>query len=229
MKYKGIVPGIFIDRPNRFIANVWMNGEKHAVHVKNTGRCKEILIPGTRVLLEKASNNSKRKTQFSLISAYKGSRLINIDSQIPNALAFSALDNNDLNIIEEITYLKQEVTYQHSRFDLFYRNNHKKGFIEVKGVTLEKDRVALFPDAPTMRGTRHILELIDASKKGYENYLIFLIQMKGVGCFKPNDIMDPDFSEALRAADKSGIHIRAYDCLVTHDTIKIDQSVRVVL
>ena len=229
MRYKGIVSGIFIDRPNRFIANIWVNGERESVHVRNTGRCKEILIPGTGVLLEKASNNSKRKTRFSLISAYKGSQLINIDSQIPNALVFSALDNNDLNLIEEIKYLKQEVTYQHSRFDLFYRNNHKKGFIEVKGVTLEKDRVALFPDAPTIRGNRHILELIDASKKGYENYIIFVIQMKGVGCFKPNDKMDPDFSEALRAADKNGVHIRAYDCLVTNDAIKIDQPVRVVL
>ena len=126
MRYKGIVSGIFIDRPNRFIANIWVNGERESVHVRNTGRCKEILIPGTGVLLEKASNNSKRKTRFSLISAYKGSQLINIDSQIPNALVFSALDNNDLNLIEEIKYLKQEVTYQQSRFDLFYRNNHKK-------------------------------------------------------------------------------------------------------
>ena len=229
MRYKGIVPGIFIDRPNRFIANIWVNGERESVHVRNTGRCKEILIPGTRVLLEKASNNRKRKTRFSLISAYKGSQLINIDSQIPNALVFSALNNNDLNTIKEIKYLKQEVTYQHSCFDLFYRNNHKKGFIEVKGVTLEKNRVALFPDAPTIRGTRHILELIDASKKGYENYLIFLIQMKGVKYFKPNEKMDPDFSQALRAADKNGVYIRAYDCLVTNDTLKIDQPVRVVL
>jgi len=229
LKYKGIIPGIFIDRPNRFIANVWVNREKHAVHVKNTGRCKEILIPGTRVLLEKASNKGKRKTVFSLISAYKGSRLINIDSQIPNALIHSALDKHTLNFSEKIYYLKREAIYQHSRFDLFYRGSCEKGFIEVKGVTLEKNKVALFPDAPTLRGTRHILELIDASKKGYENYLIFVIQMKGVSCFKPNDKMDPDFSEALRAADKNGIHIQAYDCLVTNDAIKIDQPVRVVL
>ena len=229
MRYKGIVPGIFIDRPNRFIANIWVNGERESVHVRNTGRCREILIPGTRVLLEKASNNSKRKTRFSLIGAYKGSRLINIDSQIPNALVFSALDNNDLNIIKEMKYLKREATYQHSRFDLFYRSIYKKGFIEVKGVTLEKDGTALFPDAPTLRGTRHIFELIDAFNKGYENYLIFVIQMKGVNCFKPNDEMDPNFSEALRAADQKGVHIRAYDCLVTNDSIKIDQPVRVVL
>jgi sugar fermentation stimulation protein A len=229
LKYKGIVPGIFINRPNRFVANVWVNEEREAVHVRNTGRCKEILISGTRVFLEKASENNKRKTGFSLISAYKGSRLINIDSQIPNALIHSALDNHALNIAEEIHYLKREATYQHSRFDLFYRSIHKKGFIEVKGVTLEKDGTALFPDAPTMRGTRHILELIDASKKGYENHLIFLIQMKGVKYFKPNDKMDPDFSQALRAADKNGVHVRAYDCLVSNDAIKIDQPVRVVL
>ena len=229
MKYKDIVPGIFIDRPNRFIANVWANGERHAVHVKNTGRCKEILISGTRVFLEKASENSKRRTGFSLISAYKGSELINIDSQIPNALVHSALDSHALNITEKMDYLKREVSYQHSRFDLFYRNNYKKGFIEVKGVTLEKDEVALFPDAPTMRGTRHILELIDASIKGYENYLIFVIQMKGVSCFKPNNKMDPNFSEALREAGKNGVHIQAYDCLVTNDSINIDQPVRVVL
>jgi len=225
----GIVPGIFIDRPNRFIANVWVNGERLAVHVKNTGRCKEILISGTRVFLEKANEKSKRKTRFSLISAYKGSQLINIDSQIPNALVHSALENQALNITGKMDYLKGEVTYQKSRFDLFYRSNHKKGFIEVKGVTLETKGVALFPDAPTIRGTRHILELIDASNQGYENYLIFVIQMKGVNCFKPNDKMDPNFSKALRAADKKGVYIQAYDCLVTNDTIKIDQPVRVVL
>ena len=225
----GIVPGIFIDRSNRFIANVWVNGERLAVHVKNTGRCKEILISGTRVFLEKANEKSKRKTRFSLISAYKGSQLINIDSQIPNALVHSALENQALNITGKMDYLKREVTYQKSRFDLFYRSNHKKGFIEVKGVTLEKKGVALFPDAPTIRGTRHILELIDASIKGYENYLIFVIQMKGVNCFKPNDKMDPNFSKALRAADKKGVYIQAYDCLVTNDSIKIDQPVKVVL
>jgi len=225
----GIVPGIFIDRPNRFIANVWVNGERLAVHVKNTGRCKEILISGTRVFLEKANEKSKRKTRFSLISAYKGSQLINIDSQIPNALGHSALENQALNITGKMDYLKREVTYQKSRFDLFYRSNHKKGFIEVKGVTLETKGVALFPDAPTIRGTRHILELIDASNQGYENYLIFVIQMKGVNCFKPNDKMDQNFSKALRVADKKGVHIQAYDCLGTNDSINIDQPVRVVL
>ena len=229
MRYEGIVPGIFIDRPNRFIANVWVNGERLAVHVKNTGRCKEILISGTRVFLEKASEKSKRKTSFSLISVYKGSQLINIDSQIPNALVHSALENQALNITGKMDHLKREVTYQKSRFDLFYRSNHKKGFIEVKGVTLEKKGVDLFPDAPTIRGTRHILELIDASNQGYENYLIFVIQMKGVNCFKPNDKMDPNFSKALRAADKKGVYIQAYDCLVTNDSIKIDQPVKVVL
>ena len=229
MRYNKIIPGIFINRPNRFIANVWANGERQAVHVKNTGRCEEILIPGTRVFLEKANENSKRKTGFSLISAYKSTRLINIDSQIPNALIYSALDNHSINIMEEMNHLKREVTYKHSRFDLFYRSNHRKGFIEVKGVTLEKDRVALFPDAPTIRGTRHILELIKASSKGYENYIIFVIQMKGVKYFKPNEKMDPDFAKVLKEAKEKGIHIIAYDCLVTNDTIKIDQPVRVVI
>ena len=229
MKYREVVPGIFIDRPNRFIANVWINKEKHEVHVKNTGRCREILIPGTKVFLEKARRHSKRRTEFSLISAWKGPQLINIDSQIPNDLVYSSLKRKIINIKEGISDLKREINYRDSRLDMFYRRSHKKGFIEVKGVTLEKKGVAFFPDAPTVRGTRHVLGLIDALKEGYEANIIFVIQMKGINYFSPNERMDPAFSKALRLAHVNGVHIKAYDCLVTSNAICIDRSIEVVL
>lgn len=229
MKYKEVIPGIFIDRPNRFLANVFIDGKREAVHVRNSGRCREILIPGTRVYLEKAAGNHKRKTQYSLISAYKGSRLINIDSQIPNELVSDALKNKTLAGVDVCKDIKREVAYQHSRFDIMVQHTEGKGFIEVKGVTLEKDGIAYFPDAPTIRGSKHIRELIAASRDGYESYIIFVIQMKGVHYFKPNDEMDPIFGMALRKANSINIKIRAYDCLVKDHSIEIDQPIKIIL
>lgn len=229
MKYNKVVPAIFVERPNRFLAKVLINGKNYIVHVRNSGRCKEILIPGTRVYLEEIVKNKKRKTRYSLISAHKGSQLINIDSQIPNELVNNAIKNNYLSGIDVGTDIKREVKYNNSRFDLLYNNHNKIGFIEVKGVTLEKNGIALFPDAPTIRGRKHVDELIAASQKGYENYIVFIIQMKGVDCFKPNDKMDPKFGISLRKANAMHVKIRAYDCLVTDDCIEIDKPVKILL
>lgn len=159
MKYNNIYEGIFLERPNRFIANVLIDGKKEKVHVKNTGRCKEILIKGTKVYLEK-SNNPNRKTKYSLISAYKGNQLINIDSQVPNKVVFDAVQSNKIEGLNNIKVLKREVTFGNSRFDLYFEKDNEKGFIEVKGVTLEDNGLSLFPDAPTERGTKHIKEMI---------------------------------------------------------------------
>jgi len=229
LKYKKVVPAIFLERPNRFLAEVLIDEKREIVHVRNSGRCKEILIPGTRIYLEKIVKNEKRKTRYSLISAYKGSQLINIDSQIPNQLAYDALRNNALLAIDVGENIKREVKYNSSRFDLMYNNHNKRGFIEIKGVTLEKNGTAFFPDAPTIRGKKHVDELILASKKGYENYIIFIIQMKGISCFRPNDKMDPGFGISLRKANSVNVKIMAYDCFVTDDCIQIDKPIKVML
>lgn len=220
MKYTDIVQGTFINRPNRFIANVEIDEEVETVHVKNTGRCREILIPGTRVILEKAKN-PERKTKYSLIAAYKGDMLINIDSQVPNLVAYEGILNEEIPEIGRPTFLKREVTYGNSRFDLYFEDGDRRGFIEVKGVTLEADGVVRFPDAPTLRGTKHVLELIDAGTKGYEAYVLFIVQLKGATVFEPNVITDRAFGEALYEASQRGVKILAYECTVKEDGIEI--------
>lgn len=227
LKYSNIVSGIFINRPNRFIANVLIDGKVETVHVKNTGRCKEILTEGTTVYLQK-SNNPNRKTNYSLISAYKGSTLINIDSQVPNEIVYSSIYYNKIAELTNVDLLKKEVKYNNSRFDLYYEKKEQKGFIEVKGVTLEIDGISMFPDAPTERGTKHILEMIDAKKEGYENFIFFLIQMPNIKYFKPNEKMDPKFSQALIKAKKFGVNVLAYNCHVTEDEIIIGDKVELL-
>ncbi|HOA97565.1 MAG TPA: DNA/RNA nuclease SfsA, partial [Acetivibrio saccincola] len=185
MHYNSIKKGIFINRPNRFVANVLIDGITETVHVKNTGRCKEILVKGTTVFLEESSNLN-RKTRYSLVAAYKGDTLINIDSQAPNHVVYEAILQNKIKDFKDVLTLKKEVTFGKSRFDLYFENKSEKGFIEVKGVTLEKDGTAMFPDAPTVRGTRHILEMIDVVNNKYKGYILFLVQLKGVKCFTPN-------------------------------------------
>ena len=228
MKYYNIVEGVFLNRPNRFIANVLIDGELEMVHVKNTGRCKEILKEGTLVYLER-SNNPNRKTKYSLISAYKDDLLINIDSQIPNDVVYSSIYSNRISQLMEVDYLKKEVSYGNSRFDLYYEKGQEKGFIEIKGVTLEIDGISMFPDAPTERGTKHILELIKSIKEGYKSYIFFLIQMEGIDCFKPNETMDKKFANALQMAKKEGVHILAYNSIITKDEINIGKSVEILI
>ncbi|NLW41255.1 MAG: DNA/RNA nuclease SfsA [Tissierellia bacterium] len=228
MKYKNVVEAIFINRPNRFIANVVIDGKLEKVHVKNTGRCKEILTEGTRVYLEKA-NKPNRRTRYSLISAYKGDLLINIDSQVPNEVVYSSIRENKIEELIDVDILKKEVNYRGSRFDLYYEKGDEKGFIEVKGVTLEIDGLSLFPDAPTERGTRHIREIIQSVEEGYNSYIFFLVQIPEIKFFKPHEEMDKAFSHALLEAKEKGVNILAYNSLVTKDEILLGQRIKVLI
>lgn len=226
MIYDNIVSGTFLNRPNRFISNVEIDNTVQVVHVKNTGRCKEILIPNAKVYLQKSANPN-RKTDYDLIAALKGNRLINIDSQIPNAVAEEWIKSGHL--FNDLTYLKREVTYENSRFDMFARYGDKKAFIEVKGVTLESNGVMLFPDAPTERGVKHLKELIKCRSDGYEAYILFVIQTENVLYFKPNSDTHPEFAEMLKQAYENGVHVLAYDCIVNPDSIVINKFVEVKL
>jgi sugar fermentation stimulation protein A len=226
MKYETIRQGIFIERPNRFIARVLINEKAETVHVKNTGRCREILIPGVKVILERAKNK-ERKTAYSLIAAYKGETLINIDSQAPNQVVYEALQQGILPCFKNPARIAKEIRFGNSRFDLYYENESEKGFIEVKGVTLERDGTALFPDAPTERGAKHLLELAEAVKSGFKANVFFLIQMKGPDRFRPNTIMDPKFTESLRLARDGGVRILAYDTVVREDSLTMGKPVEV--
>jgi sugar fermentation stimulation protein A len=228
MKYTKVRQAKFIERPNRFIARVEMDGRLETVHVRNTGRCREILIPGTTVYLEEV-DKPERKTRYSLTSAYKGQCLINIDSQIPNAVAGESIRNGLFERFQPLIALKPEAVFGSSRFDFYYETPVTKGFIEVKGVTLERDGLALFPDAPTERGTKHLHELITTLANGYQSYLLFLIQMKGVSRFSPNTAMDPDFSQALKKAVSRGVEILAYDSIITPDSMELGDPVPVDL
>ncbi len=226
MKYKNIIAGKFLSRPNRFIATVEINGSPETVHVKNTGRCKELLIPGAKVYLA-ASNNPARKTKYDLIAVTKTTKdkriLINMDCQIPNDVVDEWLKVSDL--FSDKASITREVTFGSSRFDFYVSDGKRKAFLEVKGVTLEKDGVALFPDAPTVRGVKHIHELIRAAELGFEAYVLFVIQMKGVQKFIPNAQTHPAFADALLQASGSGVKIIAMDCVVTKDSIEIDEQV----
>ena len=228
MEYGKMVEARFLRRVNRFTAFVELNGQEEIVHVKNTGRCKELLLEGARVFLEEADKEG-RKTKYSLIAVYKGDTLVNMDSQAPNQMAAEALAEGKITEIGEVDFLKREVNYENSRFDLFYQKGEKKGFIEVKGVTLEGNGIAKFPDAPTERGAKHLRELIKAKEEGYEAAALFVIQMKGVQEFRPNEERDKNFTAALKEAAKAGVKILAYDCRVQVGKVYIDQKVPVNL
>jgi len=228
MKYGNMVEAKFLRRVNRFTAFVELNGQEEMVHVKNTGRCKELLLEGARAFMEEADKEG-RKTKYSLIAVYKGDTLVNMDSQAPNQMAAEALAEGKIAEIGEVDFLKREVKYENSRFDLFYQKGDQKGFIEVKGVTLEENGVAKFPDAPTERGAKHLRELIKAKEEGYEAAVLFVIQMKGVKEFRPNEERDKNFTEALREAAKAGVEILAYDCGVQVGQVWIGNQIPVVL
>lgn len=237
--YKNVAEGIFVNRPNRFIAEVVIGGKTEKCHVKNTGRCRELLIPGCMVYLEKA-DNPDRKTQYDLIGVVKVCtdshgrefcRMINMDSQIPNEAAFDWILEGGLGVKPE--YLKREVSFGNSRFDIygeFVKNNEmKKTFIEVKGVTLETDGIARFPDAPTMRGLKHIYELIECKKQGYDAYILFIVQMDNIRGFEPNDGTQPEFRKALLQAKEAGVEIMAMECNVTINEISVSHKIDVLL
>ena len=226
MRYERIEKAVFLERPNRFIAYTELNGRKETVHVKNTGRYAELLVPGASVYIQRSANPD-RKTKLDLISVEKGVRMINMDSQIPNRLVEEWIRGGHL--FRDVTLVRPETTYGNSRFDLYVEAEGKRIFIEVKGVTLEENGVCRFPDAPSERAVKHLEELILAKQEGYETYVFFVIQMKDVRYFTPNTDTHPAFAEALRRAAAAGVHILAYDCTVSPDSIEIDSPVDIVL
>jgi sugar fermentation stimulation protein A len=224
MKYSNILEGKFISRPNRFIAHIEIDDKIEICHVKNTGRCKELLIPNATVFVQK-NDNPKRKTKFSLIGVVKENRMINMDSQVTNKVVHEWMLKG--NLFTDITLIKPETKYKNSRFDFYVETKNNKAFIEVKGVTLENKGIVKFPDAPTERGVRHIKELCDCIKEGYDAYVIFVIQMKDVFHFEPNVETHREFAEALRYAKEYGVNILAVDCEVEKDCINIRNHVKV--
>lgn len=223
--YKNIIEGKFLNRPNRFIGHVLINEKEEVAHVRNTGRCKEILLPSAKVLLEDHQNNPKSKTKYSLISVYKQDMLINIDSQVPNQVVYQAILKDKIKGLNNIVSVKKEATFNKSRFDIYFENEKEKGYMEIKGVTLEEDGIAMFPDAPTLRGKKHLQDLIQAKKQGYRAIVFFLIQMKGPKLFKINKKRDPAFYEAIKEAKEKGVEILVYDSIVTKDYISLDQEI----
>ena len=225
MQYKNMFPGKFLARPNRFIAHVTIGGLEEVVHVKNTGRCRELLPAGAEVWCQR-SDNPSRKTKYDLITVRKGSRLINMDSQAPNLAAKEWLAAGGLG---EIKNLRAETKHGDSRFDFSFVRDGKPCFLEVKGCTLENDGICAFPDAPTERGAKHLRGLTEAVKAGYGGYVLFVIQMTDVKYLHPNDATDPDFGAALRQAAPDGVQVLAVDCNVTVDEMVIGNFVPVVL
>ena len=231
MKYDKVVSGRFISRPNRFVAYVEISGMTEMVHVKNTGRCRELLVPEYRVWLAEASGSS-RKTRYDLIAVEKSDSsgcitLINMDSQAPNTAAAEWLEKGRL--FSENAVIRREVKWGSSRFDFFIEDGERRAFLEVKGVTLEDDGAAMFPDAPTERGVKHLGELVECVRNGYEAYVLFVVQMKGVTEFRPNVRTHPAFAEALNKAHDAGVRVLAMDCIVTPDSMIIDSEVSIRL
>lgn len=226
MHYNNIRQGIFKERPNRFIAYIDIDGRQETVHVKNTGRCAELLKAGVTVYVQEA-DTPNRKTRWDLIAVDKGGRIVNIDSQVPNKLVKEWLEEG--NLFQYITKLRPEYTYGNSRFDLYVEADARKIFIEVKGVTLEENGIVRFPDAPSERAVKHVEELKLAVKEGYEAYVFFVVQMKGVRYFTPNMDTHPAFGEALESAAKAGVRLLAYDCEVEKDSIRIMEQVPIML
>ena len=225
MRYANMVPGFFRNRPNRFIAHVEIDGKEQVVHVKNTGRCRELLVPGAMVWCQR-SDNPARKTQYDLITVRKGQRLINMDSQAPNAAAREWLERGGLGKIEN---LRQETVHGDSRFDFSFTLEGRTCFLEVKGVTLEDNGVCAFPDAPTQRGAKHLRGLAEAARQGYGAYVLFVIQMADVKYLHPNDRTDPNFGAALRESAAQGVKVLAVRCQVSEDEMYISGSVPVHL
>ena len=225
MHYENMVPGRFLARPNRFIAHIEIDGKVEVCHVKNTGRCRELLPVGAKVWCQR-SDNPNRKTKFDLIAVQKGHRLINMDSQAPNTAAKEWLQGGGLG---EITQLQPEYRHGDSRYDFSFLKDGRRCFLEVKGVTLENEGICAFPDAPTQRGAKHLKGLTQAVKEGFGAYVLFVIQMEDVKYLHPNDTTDPGFGAALREAAQNGVQILAMNCRVTEETMTIQTAVPVVL
>lgn len=226
MQYANVRPAVFLSRPNRFIAKVELDGQEETVHVKNTGRCKELLIPGRTVWLEEGSNPN-RKTRYDLIAVDKAGLLVNMDAQAPNKVF--AEWAQDGNFVSGLTLLRPETTWGKSRFDFYWEAGARKGFVEVKGCTLEDNGYCRFPDAPTERGVKHLNELASCMADGYEAAVCFVIQMEGMKSFSPNDGTHPAFGDALRAAHAAGVQVLAVECRVEPDSLEITHPIPVAL
>lgn len=226
MRYPNIVSGIFRSRPNRFIAIVEIEGRPQICHVKNTGRCRELLVYGCLVYLERV-DNPNRKTAYDLIAVKKGEHLVNMDAQAPNRVFEEWAKEG--NFLSDLAEIYPEYVYDKSRLDFRLETGHGRHLVEVKGVTLEKGGVVYFPDAPTERGVRHIRELQRAVGEGLGATLFFVVQIEGIRKMFPNDEVQPEFGAALREAAADGVQIEAWDCLVTPDTLKIRERVPVIL
>ena len=226
MIYERIQKGRFLKRPNRFIAKIEINGKEETVHVKNTGRCAELLVPGAEVFVQK-SESAGRKTGWDLIGVRKADRLINMDSQVTNKVVQEWIEAGRW--FKDVQIVRPEVTYKNSRFDLYVEYEEKKAFIEVKGVTLEEEGVVKFPDAPSERAVKHLKELEEAVQDGYEAYVFFVVQMKGVRYFTPNRRTHKEFADVLAEAVEKGVQVIAKDCFVTEDSIAIADEIPVVL
>ncbi|MCQ2604363.1 MAG: DNA/RNA nuclease SfsA [Spirochaetia bacterium] len=226
MHYGNILHGTFLSRPNRFIAIINIGGQEVLCHVKNTGRCRELLVPGADVILEDLRGKG-RKTDFDLIQVYKNGRLINMDSQAPNKAVKEWLEQG--NLYPDLTLIRPETCYGSSRFDFYMERPGHRIFMEVKGGTLEQDGKGFLRDAPSERGVRHIHELMQAKKEGYEAIIMFVIQMSQVLSFSPNDITHPEFGKALRQASEAGVSVLAFDCHVTPGTMEIGKPVKISL
>ncbi len=226
MKYENIKEVRFLRRPNRFIAEILVDGKSEICHVKNTGRCRELLVPDAKIYVQEFDKEN-RKTKYDLIAVKKGERLINMDSQAPNKVFLEWLQKSDY--FGKLSYVKPECKYKNSRFDFYVETEDRKIFIEIKGVTLENGGVVSFPDAPTQRGLKHINELSECIKDGYEAYIFFIVQMKNVLYFEPNRKTHPEFADALIYAKEKGVEIRCLDCFVEPDMLKIKDFVDIRL
>lgn len=228
MEYQDLEKGSFIRRKNRFVAEIELHGERICVHVPNTGRCRELFVPGATVYVQRSAN-AARKYPYSLCIVEKGAEKVHIDSAGANRLVEEALNHGAIKGLEDITALEREKTFSDSRFDFRFQKDGKVCYMEVKGVTLEQDGVAMFPDAPTKRGARHLEELIKAKDEGYGAYVLFVIQMKGVTRFRPHWERDSEFAINLIRAKKAGVTVLAYDTIVTPEHIRLDAPVEVTL
>ncbi|QHI73376.1 DNA/RNA nuclease SfsA [Aminipila terrae] len=226
MIYDNIKPARFISRPNRFIANIEIDGKREISHVKNTGRCREFLIEGAEIYVQKAESVT-RKTKYDLISVYKGKRLINMDSQVTNKVVQERLQEGFL--FDNITLIRPESKYKNSRFDFYVEAEERKIYIEVKGVTLEENGVVMFPDAPTERGVKHLRELAECIQDGFEAYVIFVVQMADVKIFKANEKTHKAFAEMLTKVHNEGVNVLAYECAVTKNSIRMTRQLPVIV
>ena len=225
MRYDRMVKGIFLARPNRFVAHIEIDGQTEVCHVKNTGRCRELLPAGAQVWCQKSANPN-RKTKYDLIAVQKGDRLINMDSQAPNTAAGEWIRSGGMGNVEQV---RAETVHGDSRFDFSFILDGKQCFLEVKGVTLETDGICAFPDAPTERGVKHLRGLTAAVAEGYKAYVLFVVQMENVRYLHPNDETDPAFGAALREAAAAGVQVLAMDCKVTPESMTLRESIPVWL